>query len=377
MEQFFVGIDVARDRLDVHMRPSGEAFSVARDGKGLDELVARLRKLDVTLIVLEATGGFETTVAGALCAAGLPLAVVNPRQIRDFARATGRLAKTDALDAAAIAHFAEAVRPDARPVPDAQARALGELLTRRRQIVEMMTAERNRRTRLTDRRMIKSVDRLLKALQRELSDLEADLNDTIRGTPVWRETEELLKSVPGIGDVTARTLIADLPELGTLDRKKIAALVGVAPFNRDSGTLRGKRTVWGGRANVRAALYMAALVASQHNPILGRFYQRMLKAGKPKKVALTAVMRTADHPQRHRQGPNTMAARDRQDSRVPLPIYSFPSIAGRSLRSLGSAPFGARRSRAVRACGPAGRKGNVGGADLVSLSSPRGRRGPG
>ena len=291
MEQFFVGIDVARDRLDVHMRPSGEAFSVARDGKGLDELVARLRKLDVTLIVLEATGGFETTVAGALCAAGLPLAVVNPRQIRDFARATGRLAKTDALDAAAIAHFAEAVRPDARPVPDAQARALGELLTRRRQIVEMMTAERNRRTRLTDRRMIKSVDRLLKALQRELSDLEADLNDTIRGTPVWRETEELLKSVPGIGDVTARTLIADLPELGTLDRKKIAALVGVAPFNRDSGTLRGKRTVWGGRANVRAALYMAALVASQHNPILGRFYQRMLKAGKPKKVALTAVMR--------------------------------------------------------------------------------------
>ena len=291
MEQFFVGIDVAKDRLDVHMRPSGEAFSVARDGKGLDELVARLRKLDVTLIVLEATGGFETTVAGALCAAGLPLAVVNPRQIRDFARATGRLAKTDALDAAAIAHFAEAVRPDARPVPDAQARALGELLTRRRQIVEMMTAERNRRTRLTDRRMIKSVDRLLKALQRELSDLEADLNDTIRGTPVWRETEELLKSVPGIGDVTARTLIADLPELGTLDRKKIAALVGVAPFNRDSGTLRGKRTVWGGRANVRAALYMAALVASQHNPILGRFYQRMLKAGKPKKVALTAVMR--------------------------------------------------------------------------------------
>jgi len=291
MEQIFVGIDVAKDRLDVHVRPSGEAFSVARDGKGLDELVAWLRKLDVTLIVLEATGGFETTVAGALCAAGLPLAVVNPRQIRDFARATGRLAKTDALDAAAIAHFAEAVRPDARPVPDAQAQALGELVTRRRQIVEMMTAERNRRTRLTDRRMIKSVDRLLKALQRELSDLEADLNDTIRGTPVWRETEELLKSVPGIGDVTARTLIADLPELGTLDRKKIAALVGVAPFNRDSGTLRGKRTVWGGRANVRAALYMAALVASRHNPILGRFYQRMLEAGKPKKVALTAVMR--------------------------------------------------------------------------------------
>ena len=173
MGQMFVGIDVAKDRLDVHVRPSGEAFSVARDGKGLDELVARLRKMDVALIVLEATGGFETTVAGALCAAGLPLAVVNPRQIRDFARATGRLAKTDALDAAAGAHFAEAVRPAPRPVPDEQARSLGELITRRRQIVEMMTAERNRRGRLTNRRMIKSVDRLLKALQRELSDLEA------------------------------------------------------------------------------------------------------------------------------------------------------------------------------------------------------------
>ena len=291
MERMFVGIDVAKDRLDVHVRPSGEAFSVARDGKGLDELVARLRKLDVALIVLEATGGFETMVAGALCAAGLPLAVVNPRQIRAFARATGRLAKTDTLDAAANAHFAEAVQPAPRPVPDEQARSLGELITRRRQIVEMMTAERNRRGRLTNRRMIKSVDRLLKALQRELSDLEADLDETIRGTPAWRETEDLLKSVPGIGDVVARTLIADLPELGTLDRKKIAALVGVAPFNRDSGTLRGKRTVWGGRANVRATLYMAALVASRHNPILRRFYLRLLEAGKPKKLALTAVMR--------------------------------------------------------------------------------------
>ena len=183
------------------------------------------------------------------------------------------------------------IRPDPRPVSDAQARSLSELISRRRQIVEMMTAERNRRGRLTSRRMIKSVDRLLKALQRELSDLDADLHETIRGTPAWRETDDLLKSVPGIGDVTARTLIAELPELGTLDRKKIAALVGVAPFNRDSGTLRGRRTVWGGRANVRAALYMAALVASRHNPVLRRFYQRLLKAGKPKKVALTAVMR--------------------------------------------------------------------------------------
>ena len=291
MERMFVGIDVAKDRLDVHVRPSGEAFAVARDGKGLDELVARLRGRDVALIVLEATGGFETTVTAALCAVGLPLVVANPRQVRDFARATGRLAKTDAIDAAVIAHFADAVRPEPRPVPDAEARALGELLTRRRQIVEMMTAERNRRKRLADRRMIKSIDRLLKALQRELSDLEEALDDTIRGTPAWRETEDLLKSVPGIGDVTARVLIAHLPELGTLDRKKIAALVGVAPFNRDSGTLRGKRTIWGGRANVRAALYMAALVASRYDPTLSRFYQRLLQAGKPKKVALTAVMR--------------------------------------------------------------------------------------
>ena len=291
MERMFVGIDVAKDRLDVHVRPSGEALAVARDGKGLDELVARLRERDVALIVLEATGGFETTVTAALCAVGLPLMVANPRQVRDFARATGKLAKTDAIDAAVIAHFADAVRPEPRPVPDAEARALGELLTRRRQIVEMMTAERNRRKRLADRRMIKSIDRLLKALQRELSDLEEALDDTIRGTPAWRETEDLLKSVPGVGDVTARVLIAHLPELGTLDRKKIAALVGVAPFNRDSGTLRGKRTIWGGHANVRAALYMAALVASRYNPTLSRFYQRLLQAGKPKKVALTAVMR--------------------------------------------------------------------------------------
>ena len=291
MEQVYVGIDVAKDRLDVHLRPSGEAFAVARDGKGLEELSVRLGGLEVALVVLEATGGFEVTVAAALCATGLPLAVVNPRQVRDFARATGRLAKTDALDAAAIAHFAEAVRPEPRPVPDEQARALGELVTRRRQIVEMMTAERNRRKRLASRRMVKSVDRLLKALQRELSDLETDLDDTIRKTPAWRQAEDLLKTVPGIGDVTARTLIADLPELGTLSRRRIAALVGVAPFNRDSGTMRGRRTVWGGRASVRASLYMAALSASRCNPTLKRFYQRLTEAGKPKKLALTALMR--------------------------------------------------------------------------------------
>jgi transposase len=291
MEQIFIGIDVSRDRLDAHVRPSDESFAVARDSEGLAALIERLRALDPYLVVLEATGGFEVMVAAAIVAAEIPLAVVNPRQIRDFARATGQLAKTDALDAKAIARFAEAVRPQPRPVPDAQARALGELVARRRQIVEMMTAERNRRRQLTSRRLIKSVDRLLAVLQQELSELEQDLDQGIRGTPAWRERDELLRSVPGVGNIVARTLIADLPELGRLDRKQIAALVGVAPLNRDSGKMRGKRTTWGGRAKVRCALYMAALVASRRNPVLKAFYQRLLSAGKPKKLALTALMR--------------------------------------------------------------------------------------
>jgi transposase len=291
MEQVFVGIDVAKDRLDVHVRPSDEAFAVARDGEGLAVLVERLRGLGPQIVVVEATGGFEVTVAAALAAAAIPLAVVNPRQIRDFARAMGQLAKTDALDARAIARFAEAIKPEPRPVPDEQARELGELVQRRRQIVEMMAMERNRRRQLTQRRLIKGVDRLLAMLQKELTELEQDLDDIIRGTPAWREAEDLLKSVKGVGDIVARTLIADLPELGTMGRKQIAALVGIAPLNRDSGTLRGRRTIWGGRAKVRAALYMAALVASRRNPRLAAFYRRLVAAGKPKKLALTALMR--------------------------------------------------------------------------------------
>jgi transposase len=291
MEQVFVGIDVAKDRLDIHVRPSDEAFAVARDGEGLAVLVERLRGLGPQIVVVEATGGFEVTVAAALASAAIPLAVVNPRQIRDFARAMGQLAKTDALDARAIARFAEAIKPEPRPVPDQQARELGELVQRRRQVVEMMAMERNRCRQLTQRRLIKGVDRLLAMLQKELTELEQDLDDIIRGTPAWREAEDLLKSVKGVGDIVARTLIADLPELGTMDRKKIAALVGIAPLNRDSGTLRGKRTIWGGRAKVRAALYMAALVASRSNPRLAAFYQRLIAAGKPKKLALTALMR--------------------------------------------------------------------------------------
>lgn len=291
MEQIYIGIDVSKDRLDVHVRPSDQAFAVARDGEGLAALVERVGALRPYLVVLEATGGFELTVAAALAAAAVPLAVVNPRQIRDFARATGQLAKTDALDAKAIARFAESVRPQPRAVPDEQARALGELVARRRQVIEMMTAERNRRRQLTSRRLVKSVDRLLAVLLKELADLDRDVSEGIRGTPAWRERDELLRSAPGIGDIVSRTLIADLPELGQLDRKQIAALVGVAPLNRDSGKMRGKRTTWGGRAKVRSVLYMAALVASRRNPVLAAFYQRLVTAGKAKKLAIIAVMR--------------------------------------------------------------------------------------
>lgn len=291
MEQIFVGIDVSKERLDVHVRPSGEVFAVARDGEGLSALVERLRALSPALIVSEATGGFEQVLAGALGSAGLPVVVVNPRQIRDFARALGRLAKTDRLDAEVIALFAERVRPELRPLPDEQARLLGELVARRRQVIEMIVAEGNRARQLESRRLKKRIERHRAVLQEELSEIEHELDDTIRGTPIWRESEDLLKSAPGVGNILARTLIADLPELGTLDRKKIAALAGVAPFNRDSGTLRGRRTIWGGRAAIRTTLYMAALAATRHNPVIASFYRRLLAAGKPKKLALTACMR--------------------------------------------------------------------------------------
>jgi transposase len=291
MEPVYVGIDVAKDRLDVHVRPGGEAFALGRDGAGLAALCERVATLAPALVVLEATGGFEVTVAAALAAARLPLAVVNPRQIRDFARATGRLAKTDALDAAAIAHFAEAVKPPVRPLPDAAARELGEMVVRRRQLIEMIVAEGSRVRLLTRRRLIKGVERHLAMLRKELSALEQDLADAVRASPAWRENEDLLISVPGVGNTTARTLIADLPELGTLGHKQIAALVGVAPFNRDSGKRRGQRSIWGGRASVRATLYMAALAAIRFNPQITVFADRLRAAGKPPKVVIVACMR--------------------------------------------------------------------------------------
>ena len=287
----FVGIDVSKDRLDVHVQPSGEGFAVARQGEGLDQLVERLRVLPAALVVLEATGGYETVVAAALAAAGLPLVVVNPRQIRDFARAAGQLAKTDRLDARIIARFAEAMRPEPRPLPDAAAQALGELVARRRQIVEMIGAENNRRRHLTHQRVLRGMARIQALLQAQLSEIEREIDDNIRGTPAWRDKEDLLKSVPGIGPTIARTLIAELPELGSLDRRKIASLAGLAPFNRDSGTLKGRRTIAGGRRTVRSALYMAVMVSIRHKLPLAQTYNRLRQAGKPPKTAITACMR--------------------------------------------------------------------------------------
>ena len=289
--EHLVGIDVSKDRLDVHLRPSGESFAVARDGDGLAALVERLQALAPALVVMEATGGYETIVASALGAAHLPLAVVNPRQIRAFARATGRLAKTDRLDAAAIAHFAEAIRPPARPIADTEAQALGELVARRRQVIEMMVAERNRRRTATQRRVLRAIDRHLELLQAELSELEGDIDGAIRNSPAWQADADLLTSVPGIGKATLRTLIAELPELGRLTRRKIAALVGLAPINRDSGTMRGRRTIAGGRSAVRAALFMPAMVASKKNPLIAPYYEKLRAAGKTAKQALTACMR--------------------------------------------------------------------------------------
>jgi transposase len=289
--EVFVGIDVAKDKLDVHLRPSAEAFSVARDGKGLAELVDRLRSVEPRLVVLEATGGFERVVASAVAGAKLPLVVANPRQIRDFARASGRLAKTDAIDAAVIAHFAETFRPEPRPLLDEQAQMLDELVGRRRQLVEMIGAEANRKRGVANKRIVRAIDKHLLYLQKLLTELDDDMDDAIRSSPAWREKEELLVSVPGVAEKTARMLIAELPELGQLDRRKIASLVGVAPMNRDSGTMRGKRRIQGGRATVRTGLYMAAVTAARSNPVLRETYKRLRDKGKPAKLAIIAVMR--------------------------------------------------------------------------------------
>ncbi|WP_408895628.1 IS110 family RNA-guided transposase [Rhodovastum atsumiense] len=287
----FVGIDVAKKHLDVHVLPAATSFRVDRDGAGLDDLRDRLQGLSPALIILEATGGYEKVVLATLAGAGLPVLAVNPRQIRDFARACGRLAKTDQLDAAVIARFAERIRPELRPLPDAATQMLGEIAARRRQIIDMISAESMRLKQATARKLQRGINAHLAWLQQELTDIDTDLDSAIRESDVWSRNEALLDSVPGVGKTTARTLLAELPELGTLDRRHISALAGLAPFNHDSGTHRGKRSIRGGRTVVRSALFMAAWVATRRNPILKSVYERLIAAGKAHMVALVACMR--------------------------------------------------------------------------------------
>lgn len=290
MEYVTVGIDVSKDRLDVAVFPSGEAFAVERNAMGMESLAARLKELSPHLIALEATGGLETVVTATLAASGLPVVVVNPAQVRAFAKALGQRAKTDPIDALVIARFAEATKPALRQLPDEETQFLADLIARRRQIIDMIVAERQREKR-AGKRLKKSIERLLKALEKELSSVDRDIDGAVRGSPAWREKEDLLKSVPGVGPIVARTLIAELPELGRLDRKQIAALAGVAPFTRQSGQWRGKSFIGGGRATVRTVLFMGAMVAIRYNPALKTFFERLVTAGKPKMVAIIAAAR--------------------------------------------------------------------------------------
>jgi transposase len=291
MEELFVGIDVSKDRLDVHAYPTGETFAVARDGEGLEQLVEQLRRLAPRQVAVEATGGFETTTAAALAAAALPVVIVNPAQVRHFALSLGRRAKTDRVDAAMIARFLAMTRPEPRPIPDEEARMLGDLVARRRQIVTMIVAEKNRARRMTTPRLLRSIARLVAALEKELAAVDDDIDTGVRSSPAWLAREELLVSVPGIGPVIARTLISEIPELGSLDRRSVASLAGLAPFTRQSGQWKGKSMIAAGRAPVRAALFIAVMVASRFNPTIKAFHQRLRDAGKPKMVALIACAR--------------------------------------------------------------------------------------
>jgi transposase len=284
----YVGMDVSKARLDI-CTSDGETWETPNDEASVQALCKRLVRQAPALIVLEATGGYELRAAAALSAAGLPVAVVNARQVRHYARAVGRLAKTDRIDAAVLARFAADVRPPARPLPDAETRALDALITRRKQLVQMITAEK---TRLEHAPAVvaQEIKAHVRWLERQLKKADQDIDGTVRKSPIWRVKDDLLQSVPGVGSTTARTLLAQLPELGTLDRKRIAALTGVAPLNRDSGTRRGRRQVWGGRASVRTALYMATLSGVRFNPVLRAFHARLRAAGKAPKVALVAAM---------------------------------------------------------------------------------------
>jgi len=291
MDAIVVGIDVSKDRLDVHVHPTGESFAVARNAEGLDALITKIAPLGVGAVAVEATGGFEAVVAASLGAAGLPVIVVNPARVRAFAQALGKRAKTDPIDAAVIARFVAATQPEIRPLPDVHSRLLADLVARRRQIIQMIVAERQRERQLPTPQLKKSAARLIKALEKELNVLDDGIDESVRGSPVWCEKEELLKSVPGVGNVTARTLLAELPELGDLSRREIASLAGLAPWTRQSGKWKGRSFTGGGRAAARTSLFMAALVAARHNPVLKTFHQRLIAAGKPKMVAIIAVAR--------------------------------------------------------------------------------------
>jgi transposase len=301
----FVGIDVAKRQLEVAVRPSGEHWSVGTDSASVAGLVERLRALPVTLIVLEATGGYETPVASALAAAGLPVAVVNARQVRAFARSLGKLAKTDRIDAGVLAHFGEATKPEVRPLRDEEAQTLQGWLGRRRQVLEMVQAE-EQRLRMATRAVRPQIQAHIEWLRAQLRDADGQLRTLIRSTPIWREKDDLLRTAPGVGPVLATTLLSELPELGRLTRQQVAALAGVAPLNRDSGEYRGRRCIWGGRARVRTVLYMATVAAVRCNPVIRAFYTRLCAAGKPRKVALTACMRkllTILNAMMHRKAP--------------------------------------------------------------------------
>ncbi len=291
MNETFVGIDVSKDSLEVALRPSNTVQSFTNDEEGIAAILQLLRPQQPALIVLEATGKYERQVARALAVAGLPFNVINPRQARAFARATGILAKTDRIDALLLARFAETLRPEARELKDEQTEALGELVTRRRQIVEMITAEKNRHAMATEKRVRRDIQVHIRWMEKRLEDINDDIDEWIRQSPLWREKDKLLQSVTGVGPVLASTILGSLPELGTLNRKQIAALVGVAPFNRESGRHKGKQKIQGGRAAVRSVLYMGTVAGIRSNPVLRSFYERLVAKGKPKKLALTACMR--------------------------------------------------------------------------------------
>jgi transposase len=290
--ELFVGIDVSKAVLDIAVAPTGESWSVANTTEGMQELVRKLGELSPKLIVLEATGGLERRAIAALAGASLPVVAVNPRQVRDFAKATGQLAKTDAIDAAVLALFADRIRPQIRPLRDEEAQELEALVVRRRQVVDMITAEKNRLIAAPPSKRVRTaIGKTIKWLRRQLEEIDTDLDDAVKGSPIWREKDDLLQSVPGVGKVLSRTLLSLVPELGTLGKKQLSALVGVAPLNWDSGQQRGRRTIWGGRAHVRAVLYMGALVAARFNPVIRAFHARLIAAGKLPKVALVACMR--------------------------------------------------------------------------------------